>query len=288
MVRPDQLGLILVVYCLGALVALSLGSDTSLATDSDAIVGGLLVLIPTTASVHYANEYADYETDAISEGTQFSGGSGALHEYGLPRSLARTATVVSGVFVLPAVWLAVESGVSTPALVLLGVILVVGWEYSLPPLALAWRGFGVVTNATVGAFLLPVFGYATIAPLTTDVLLLVTPFTLLTALSLLTTQWPDRHADAEAGKRTLSTRLDPAALRRIFTVGALSYPLLVAVVSVVVGLPTAVLLAHVAVLPLVGWSVQTYTRQRSPFPAVASMVALVLFSLVAWGWVLVG
>lgn len=287
MVRPDQLGLILLVYCLGGSVALSLGSGTALSADSGAILGGLLALIPTTASVHYANEYADYETDAINEGTQFSGGSGALHDYGLPRSLARTATAVSGVFVLPATWAAVESGVSTRALLLLGIILVVGWQYSLRPLALAWRGFGVVTNAVVGAFLLPVYGYATIAPITTDLLLLVTPFTLLTALSLLATQWPDRHADAEAGKRTLSTRLDPSTLRRIFAVGALSYPILVTAVHISVELPTAVLLAHVAALPLVAWSTRVYTRQRSPFPAVAAMVSLAVGSLAAWGWTLI-
>ncbi|MFB6178080.1 MAG: prenyltransferase [Halobaculum sp.] len=286
MVRPDQLGLILLVYCVGAAAALSLGSGTSVATDSDTILGGLIALVPTTASVHYANEYADYETDALSEGTQFSGGSGALQEYGLPRSLARTATVVSGVAVLPAAWVAVESGVRPGALAILGVILVVGWEYSLPPLALAWRGLGVATNAFVGAFLLPVYGYAVLAEPTTEILLLVTPFTLLTASSLLTTQWPDRHADAQAGKRTLSTRVDPAVLRRLFTSNALSYPILVGAIHLTVGFPTPVLLAHVAVLPLVAWSMRTCTRQRSPFPAVAAMVTLAVGSLIAWSWTL--
>jgi len=49
---------------------------------------GLAALLPVSAGVHYANEYADYLTDRLTTRTLFSGGSGALAEMGLPQRSA--------------------------------------------------------------------------------------------------------------------------------------------------------------------------------------------------------
>jgi 1,4-dihydroxy-2-naphthoate octaprenyltransferase len=290
MVRPDQFALIVLVYWLGVLLGVTVAGIPveQVGQYRGPILGGFLALLPATATVHYANEYADYETDAVSEGTKFSGGSDALHDLGLPRSLAWQATAVSGLLVVPAVWLAVESGLPIRALALLAVIVVFGWQYSLPPLALAWNGLGIVTNAVLGAVVLPVYGYAVVAPPGIAAVLAVAPFALVTTLSLMTTQWPDREADAVAGKRTVSTRVSPERLRQWFLLGAVAYPVLVAAVHVAVTLPLAVLAAHAVPIPLLAWATRTYTRQRSPFPAVAAMVALAVASTVAWAWVWLG
>ena len=48
-----------------------------------AVSAGVLISI----SIHYVNEYADVETDRITQRTAFSGGSGALPESGLPPGL---------------------------------------------------------------------------------------------------------------------------------------------------------------------------------------------------------
>lgn len=60
MSRPDQLLLVAVAYALGTVVAVARG--TSL--DGEDFLGGLASPV-FVASIHYANEYADHETDAL-------------------------------------------------------------------------------------------------------------------------------------------------------------------------------------------------------------------------------
>ena len=91
MSRPLQLISIALVYLLGTIIAVEHG----VSMDTTAFVWGLSVLLPVSASVHYANEYADHETDALTTRTPFSGGSGALSRTGLSASLALQAAWVS-------------------------------------------------------------------------------------------------------------------------------------------------------------------------------------------------
>jgi 1,4-dihydroxy-2-naphthoate octaprenyltransferase len=288
MLRPEQVVLILFLYVVGAVIGVSTGSGgaATLRRDANALIGGGVALLAVAATVHYANEYADYETDARSPAGQFSGGSGGLHEYDLPRSLARVATVATAVAVGPAAVAAWTVGVPPRALALLAVILVGGWQYSLPPLALAWRGAGVPANALLGALLLPVYGAAVVTTPSVVDALFVAPFTVVTGLSLLTTEWPDRAADAAVGKHTLAARLDTATLGRLFRVLAASYVAVVAGVHLLVGFPPLVLAAHVAVLPLLVWAERTYTRRELTPAGVASMVTLAVASGLAWTWTL--
>lgn len=293
MVRPDQVALICLLYVTGAVVG-AVGADVAPASvlggSSGAVaraVGGGVVLLAVTATVHYANEYADYETDALSRGSTFSGGSGALHAAGLPRGVARGATLAAGVAVVPAGLVAVALGTPPRALALLGILLVGGVQYSLPPAELAWRGLAVPTNALLGAWLLPVTGAATVTTPGSLSLVAFVPFTLVTCLSLLATTWPDRDGDAAVGKRTLATRLAPATLRRLAVVVVAAY--LGSVVGVaVVGVPTPVLLAHLLPVGPAAVAVRTYTRRESPVPAVVAMVSLAVGLAVAWTWVWVG
>ena len=61
-----------------------------------------------------------------------------------------------------------------------------GWMYSLPPLALSWRGWGELTNALLGGTLLPLYGYVTLSGRVEWTFLLVClPFTLLAFANLL-------------------------------------------------------------------------------------------------------
>ncbi|MEZ3116928.1 prenyltransferase [Halobaculum sp. MBLA0147] len=294
MVRPDQVALICLLYVTGAVVgaveadlapASALGGSSWAAAQ---IVGGGVALLAITATVHYANEYADYETDALSRGSTFSGGSGALHAAGLPRAVARGATLAAGVAVVPAGLVAVALGTPPRALVLLGVLFVGGVQYSLPPAELAWRGLAIPTNALLGAWLLPVTGAATVTTPGSLSLVAFVPFTLVTCLSLLATTWPDRDGDAAVGKRTLATRLAPVTLWRLAVVVVVAYLGSVVVVHRLVGIPTPVLVAHLLAAAPAAVAVRTYTRRESPVPAVAAMVSLAVGLAVAWTWVWVG
>lgn len=60
MSRPDHLLLIAVVYLLGVTIAAAHGATL----EPVALLGGLCARVSVAARVHYANEYADHETDA--------------------------------------------------------------------------------------------------------------------------------------------------------------------------------------------------------------------------------
>lgn len=283
MARPSQLLLVAVVYALGVAIALAKGA----AMDPIPVGAGLVALVPATAGVHYANEYADYETDSLTERTPFSGGSGALQEADLPRSLARDAAVAAlAAAGLLAALLWVAAIVPPTAVVLLVVGTVFGVQYSLPPLAFSRHGLGEVANAVLGGIALPCFGAATLGGLSVEVALAVVPFALLDFVNLLETQWPDRYADADTGKDTLAVRLSPERLRWLYWLAAAAaFASLVPLAGSV--LPLSVVVVTFATLPFFVWGSYRFTRRREPFPAVVGMVLAAVGQLVAWLYVVV-
>lgn len=286
MTRPDQLALVVVVYLMGVARAAAAGSPPGRVT----VVWGALALVPAAASVHLVNEYADVETDALTTRTRFSGGSGALVDSGLPRSLALRAAAGALALAVVATVAAVTVGsVPTTAAALVAVIVVFGWQYSVPPLALAWNGLGEVDNAALGGVVLPAYGVAVVADALT--LVGIAPFLPLGVLvvgNLLATTWPDRAADAAVGKETLATRWSPARLRLVHrSTLALGFLGLLALTALGV-VPLVVAGASILAAPLAVWAALRYTRDESPVPTVLTMVVFVAGQVVGWtyaaGW----
>jgi 1,4-dihydroxy-2-naphthoate octaprenyltransferase len=276
--RPSQLLLIVLVYGLGVVIGVARGTPL----DVDAAAAGVAVLLPVAASVHYANEYADYETDALTTRTPFSGGSGALQTLDVERSLALRAAAASVlVGAAGAVW-CLSHGLEMAALAVLAVIAVFGWLYSVSRFALSRHGLGELDNAALGGLALPLYGFAVqTGRVAAGVVLACLPFALVVFVNLLETQWPDREADAATGKHTLVVRLSQSSLRIAYVAVAaaavLSLPILAGPV-----LPPAVAAVSVVVVPLLAWGSVSYTRRETPFPAVAAMVLLAVVQLVAW------
>jgi len=279
MSRPSQLLAVILVYAWGALVAAVLLNGLNFAT----FLMGLAPLLLVSASIHYANEYADHETDALTDRTPFSGGSGALADYGAQPVLA-----------LRAAWVTLSLGlVLTAALILLDVLTLLslpllllgaagGWMYSLRPLALAWRGWGELDNALLGGVLLPAYGFAVQSGvLDQRIILLSLPFGLLVFVNLLATTWADGRADRQVGKFTLATRWPVLRLRLLYIlVVLLAFALLLSYLDWL--LPAPLVWANLLILPLAlaaGW---TYTRWRSPFPSVLVMVLFVSLQVAGW------
>jgi 1,4-dihydroxy-2-naphthoate octaprenyltransferase len=279
MSRPAQLLLLSGVYIFGSIIALALGTPFNMA----AFIIGLLVFIPTSASIHYANEYADFDTDARTERTPYSGGSGALSDSGMPR---RTALIAAWASLLLASVLAAISWkmdfLPPLALVILGLGVLGGWMYSLPPLALAWHGWGEVTNAFLGGMLVPVYAYSVQTGMVSrEIVLASLPFCLLVFNNLLATQWPDRQADAAVGKRTLVTRWSAQHLSWIyFAVASIAYLSLLLYQGSI--FPSPVVWSSFLVLPVVIWGGLDFIHGRSPFSSVAAMVFLLIVQTAAW------
>jgi len=278
MARPAQVLAVFLVYTWGVILAWRFTGVFYLAI----FLAGWLPLALVSISIHYANEYADYETDALTVRTPFSGGSGALHDLQMPRSAAlwgAWAAMIAGII------LALGSyAVGYTTLVPLGVLILggfLGWMYSVTPLALAWSGWGEVTNAFLGGILLPVYGFSVIVgQIDWRVILVSLPFGLLVFLNLLATTWPDRAADAEVGKYTLATRLPMDRLRLLYLlVSFLTYLVIILLLDI---LPDLVLAGSLLVLPFSYWAWRAYTRQHSPLPSVSVMVIYLVVQIAGW------
>ncbi len=295
--RPSQLALVGLLYVMGVgmttvgtpLVGSEATAEGLAGSFQTQVAAGGVALVPVAVAIHYANEYADVDTDARTERTPFSGGSGALVETGLSASFLRRALVVAGVLAIGVGLGGLVTGVLSPLAVgLLAVGFVAGIAYSLPPIALVRRGVGEPINMVLGGLVLPVYGMAVVARPTGIAVLAVVPFTLVVGCNLLAVHWPDRRADAAVGKRTLAVRWPPTRIRQLyagFAVGA---------AAIAVGLwwydvlPAVVTLAHLSPVPFLGWGWITLTRRRSPLPAVAAMVVLAATLTLAWWWAGIG
>jgi 1,4-dihydroxy-2-naphthoate octaprenyltransferase len=194
--------LILAIYLYGAIVAVAHG----FVFDSHKFVLGAIPLGLVSASIHFANEYADYDTDQLCSRTPFSGGSGAFLNYGIMRKTALQVAWFTVILGLGVAWGGVAGGVFSQRISLilsLGAFL--GWMYSLAPLALSRRGWGELDNAFLGSILLPFYGYTTLrSEFDGEVLLLFLPFGFFAFNNLLAVMWADREADKVVGKNTLA------------------------------------------------------------------------------------
>jgi 4-hydroxybenzoate polyprenyltransferase len=74
MSRPIVILSTILSWLLGVSIAIGSGANF----DPQKVLFGLSVILFSAASIHYVNEYADYETDAFTRRTFFSGGSGIL------------------------------------------------------------------------------------------------------------------------------------------------------------------------------------------------------------------
>jgi len=277
--RPAQLLLLSGVYIFGCIITLAMGTPI----DPQALATGLLAFILTSASIHFANEYADFETDSLTERTPYSGGSGALQASGLTRRTALVSAWVSLIIAGIVAFYSWNCGLLPPMAVgILALGAIIGWMYSLPPLALAWHGWGEVTNAFLGGMLVPAYAYSVqTGTVSREIILASLPFCLLVFNNLLATQWPDRHADAVVGKRTLVTRWPTRHLRWLYLASAcMAYLCLLLYQGSV--FPSLVVWSSFLALPMVLWGGFDFTSKRSPFPSVAAMVLLLIVQTAAW------
>ncbi len=279
MARPLIMVSVILVYVDGLLIARAHGFGLLW----ENVLWGLIALIPIAASTHYANEYADYETDALTTATLYSGGSGVLPQGKVPRVLALYAAWGSLIIGFIIALLGYSLGnLNLVTLLCLALGSFGGWMYSLPPLKLAWHGWGELDNALLGGLLLHIYGYAVLSPqITIDIVLLCLPFTLLTFNNLLATTWADRSADASVGKYTLATKFSSARLRQLYIiVAATAFGMLAIFDSWII--PRIVTISSLLALPMVLWGWRTYTRIHNPYPTSNAMLVLLLAQMLAW------
>ncbi|BCX06058.1 MAG: prenyltransferase [Candidatus Roseilinea sp.] len=279
MARPQMIAAGLLVYALGVIM----GARSAGAVHWPAMGAGLIALLAANLCAHFADEFADRDVDALSRRTWFSGGSGVLPAGLVPPELAlRAAWVTAGFALFTSIIFAAVGLLSITALGVILLGLVGGWCYSMPPWALERRGLGEVTNALLGAMLIPLLGFATQhGALTLEAALGLLPVFVITMVNLLGVHWADRRADAAVGKRTLVVMLGARTLHlhRLLTV--LTYALTWAPAGVV--LPLGVVVAITLTLPISLWATLTFTRREQDGASSAAMVALMIAACAGWG-----
>lgn len=282
MARPVILPAGIVAYALG----LAMGSAVQGRILWPSALAGLAVMLLANLMAHFADEYADLDTDSLTRRTAFTGGSGVLPAGVLPPSAALRAARLL-------LWLAVGStivfyaaSVLPLACVALAVVGVIGgWVYSMPPVALERRGWGEVDNAALGGFVMPLMGYASqTGVIGLEAVLSLVPIFGLVLLNLLGTHWPDRAADTQVGRRSIVVVLGRHARQAHHGLVLATYLAVVLLAGRV--LPAEVVFGLLLSLPVALWATVVFGRQESPVPS--SMTMIVGFLGASAGWLLAG
>jgi len=193
-----------VAVLVGLASAWSGGASTHWGAAALTLLGAVLA----HAGANLVNDYHDRDADAGNTGrlTPFTGGSRLIQD-----GVLEARAVAALGYALLAATAAIGTALALagrPQLWTLGALgLALAIAYSAPPLRLSARGIGEF--AIAAAWLLVVVGADVAqrgswspAPLAAGV-----PIALLVAAILLANEFPDFHADAAAGKRTLVVRL---------------------------------------------------------------------------------
>jgi 1,4-dihydroxy-2-naphthoate octaprenyltransferase len=213
--------------------------------------------------------------------TDFSGGKRVLVDQLLSRGQTwAIAAGFGGLGIGLGIWLVLARA---PEALWLGVVgLVLGWSYHGPPLRLCYRGLGELDVALCYG---PLLVLATTVVQTNryeaGAVWLALPLGLFTVAFLLCNEFPDRRADAPAGKRNLVVRLGlHGASRLLVGVYVLGFAWLALLPAF--GLPRLVWLG-LAPAPLAGWVCRQVWRTPDGFWRVAPVqpMALLVFVLYA-------
>jgi 1,4-dihydroxy-2-naphthoate octaprenyltransferase len=291
--RPAFLSISLV----GCLLGFAAAFGSGVAFDAATACVSLLLALLAHAGINVLNDYYDHlnGTDAANTGRIFpyTGGSRFIQNGVLtPSQTLAFGLLLFALVVAGGLWLLAQRGAGLFWIGLVG--LFIGWAYSATPLKLNARGLG---EACVAAgFLLIVVGADFVQRGDFAVLpwLAGLPYALLTTNILFINQFPDREADALAGKRHWVVRLAPEQAARMYAWIALAAA--VALVSAVVSnaLPLVALLSLPGMLPSVAAARQLSQHCRRPSvlaPAIratllsAHLHAVMLAAFLAWeGW----
>ncbi len=273
--RPPFLGVTLAACLLGIATAVADGQFRS----ALAAIATTIFALVAHAGVNVLNDYYDALNGTDANNTRrifpYTGGSRFIQNGVLTVTETGWFGAALMLAVIPAgLWLAANSGAG---LVWIGVAgLAVGWTYSAPPLQLNSRGLGEPCVAL--GFMLVVIGADYVQRGTLGTLPLVTglPYALLVTNILFINQFPDRDADAAAGKRHWVVRLPPARSRWGYAgIALLAYGWLVG--AVITGSVPAPLLAAALPAPLSAFAARELLRHAEEpsrlAPAIRATIA---------------
>ena len=225
---------VFMVFSCGTLLALLAGESFYLTK----FIFGYMIFFSAQLSVQYGNEYFDYDADRMTIPTFFSGGSKVLRNNKnliifskwISISLLIISIILSVLFVLifeASVWIIILAVFAN----------LLGWFYSAPPLKLSHRGLGEVIIMLIIGIILPVAGFITFRDtLDKEIIIILIPLLLCTAMLSIAVEIPDYGADRFYGKKNLISvygRKTGYLLLSVFSTGTFVYFITIAVLNMI-------------------------------------------------------
>lgn len=281
--RPVFLIGAVLIYALGVGIARYLGYTI----DWGLYILGQAWVTSLQLATHYLNEYFDSPADARNTNrTFFSGGSGTLGEDGLPREVALWGGVVSLTAATSFTAMLMRADGFSPSLVIvMGLIFLGAFFYSVPPVRLVASGYGELTTSIVVAVLVPALAFLLqVGELHRLVAMTTTPLVFLHLAMMLAFELPDYAIDLKFDKLTLMVRLGWERGMTLHNLLILSAFVLLAL-ALIFGLPTAVALPAFLILPLGLFQIWYMTRIAAgakPHWNILGLMAVLLFGLTAY------
>lgn len=241
---------------------------------------GMVIVLAATAMGHYLDEYADQDTDSLTKRTLISGGSGVLPSGAIDPIWALIMSVaLGGVAVAMTVMGYLMGLLNSSYLLMFGVAMVLGYSYSMPPLHLARKGWGEVTNAFLGTLMLFSGYQPQVGNISMSAALRSLPIFLVILVNLIGVHWADREADERVGKKTLVVLLKgrSVALFSVLLAGMYASVLLFSYLY-----STAMLVAYVITVPVALGAFWAFRRDGGPYPGSLLMVSVLLANIVGW------
>jgi len=285
--RKDQIfGLIkmgrpfvLVAGIIAYLVGLSMAYYELKTLDVTIAIVGLIVLTTGTLMGHYADEYADVDTDKLTRRTLYSGGSGVLPSGIVPVNWAVYSAIFFLLVTLVIVFFSIFNKI-LPSTIIWIVLpaLFGGWIYSMPPFSLERKGLGELDNAILGGFFMTLIGYtAQTGMITINSLLSLIPIFLAVFVNLLGVHWSDRIADESVGKLTLVVKLGNKTRFLFYFLVFLTYFSTVLVMEEII--PFVVGASILITIPFGIYCSYNFTKTKSPMLSSVFM-AVVMFAMI--------
>jgi 1,4-dihydroxy-2-naphthoate octaprenyltransferase len=237
-----------VMYTIGAYVGYRDGlTDLAVAP----YLVGLVFVYTTHMMTHFFNEFYDRHTDALNvHASPWTGGSRVLAEGRLRPESALWAGRLTMVIALVLVALPPFSHLRLTC----GMIVLLSWGYSAPPLALETRGLGELTVAVVLNGLVPIAGCQLQGGSAFDPVLLsaLVPLAIIEHVRMMVMNMADIEPDRRANKTTLVVRVGLERAIKLHRAGTL-LAYLALLPCVFLGLPGIVALCIAVTAPFAVW-----------------------------------
>jgi 1,4-dihydroxy-2-naphthoate octaprenyltransferase len=190
-------------FSIGALFAVLLNAEFAL----NKFIFGYIIFFTAHLSMHYSNDYFDFESDKYGKPSQFAGGSGILVKNPELRTFAKwfSITLLSLSLIFAVIFTFIFSYSALFFLfVLFGNFL--AFFYAAPPIKLSYNGLGEIATISIG-FLMPAMGYLTLTgTINMPFVIFSIPLILYQLLFINAVQIPDMEGDKIGGKTTWIVR----------------------------------------------------------------------------------